>query len=118
MSLDKNKVEKFKGMLEEERDKIRKEIEGFASPSDNPDEFKTNHNELGTHQDESATEVEEYVDNLSVESNLEQRLKDIKSALTRVEDGAYGKCVECGGDIREERLEIYPSARRCMQCNK
>ncbi|MFC1638637.1 TraR/DksA C4-type zinc finger protein, partial [Patescibacteria group bacterium] len=24
----------------------------------------------------------------------------------------------CGGDIREERLEIYPSARRCMQCNK
>lgn len=118
MSLDKSKLEKFKLMLEEEQTKIRKELESFASPSDNPDDYKTRHDELGTHKDESATEVEEYVDNLSVESNLEQRLKDVKNALQKIEDGTYGKCEECGEEIREERLEIYPSAKKCMNCNK
>ena len=59
--LDAKRQEEFKKMLEEERGKIREELSRFASPSENPDDFKTRHDELGTHKDESATEVEEYV---------------------------------------------------------
>lgn len=116
--LDAKKQEKFKKMLEEERDKIREELSRFANPSENPDDFDTRHDELGTHKDESATEVEEYVDNLSVEASLEKRLQDIKAALAKIENGSYGVCEECGGEIREERLEIYPAARKCMKCNQ
>ncbi|MFC1644820.1 TraR/DksA C4-type zinc finger protein [Patescibacteria group bacterium] len=115
MSFDKNK---FKVALEEEQKKIRTELEGVATPSDNPDNFKTKRDELGTHKDESATEVEEYVDNIAVESNLEQRLRDTRAALVKIENDTYGKCEECGGDIQEKRLEIYPSAKNCMKCNK
>jgi RNA polymerase-binding transcription factor DksA len=116
--MDVNKNEKFKSMLEEEREKLRSELAKFANPSENPDDFKTRYDELGTHKDESATEVEEYVDNVAVEASLEQRLRDIKDALSKIDDGSYGVCEQCGGEIREERLEIYPSARRCMKCNQ
>ncbi|MDH4329943.1 MAG: TraR/DksA C4-type zinc finger protein [Candidatus Moranbacteria bacterium] len=115
---DEKEQEKFKKMLEEERDKLRSELSKFANPSENSDDFKTRHDELGTHKDESATEVEEYVDNISVESSLEQRLKDIKSALEKIENGTFGACEECGEAIRRERLEIYPAAKKCMKCNQ
>jgi DnaK suppressor protein len=40
----------------------------------------------------------------------------IESALKRIENGTYGKCVECGEDISERRLKALPEAERCMAC--
>ena len=30
--------------------------------------------------------------------------------------GAYGKCVDCGDAITYERLDAYPTAKRCITC--
>jgi len=43
-------------------------------------------------------------------------LRRIAAALTRIEEGEYGWCVECGEAIGEKRLEIDPAAPRCRAC--
>ena len=46
----------------------------------------------------------------------EKRLAEIESALERIKDGSYGKCVRCGQGIHPVRLETIPTATMCMQC--
>ena len=40
----------------------------------------------------------------------------VLAALTRIEDGSYGRCVECGTELTPERLEARPEAARCITC--
>lgn len=48
----------------------------------------------------------------------EERLVRIRSALTRMEEGIYGRCVSCGGEINEERLQAKPEAAFCIACER
>jgi DnaK suppressor protein len=41
---------------------------------------------------------------------------EVVAALTRLEDGAYGQCVDCGDSVPEGRLEAKPEAARCVRC--
>jgi DnaK suppressor protein len=43
-------------------------------------------------------------------------LRAIEAARTRLSDGSYGICADCGGDIGYERLKANPSALRCIAC--
>lgn len=43
-------------------------------------------------------------------------LREIEAALSRLEDGSYGRCGDCGLDIGIARLEVQPAARRCVPC--
>ena len=42
----------------------------------------------------------------------------IDEALARLEQGTYGDCDECGGDIAEARLRALPFAIRCKACEE
>lgn len=45
-------------------------------------------------------------------------LADVDAALLRIEQGVFGRCVDCTGDIQLERLEILPMAALCMPCQR
>jgi DnaK suppressor protein len=40
----------------------------------------------------------------------------VRHALTRIEDGTYGYCEECGNPIGASRLLARPEARLCIAC--
>jgi len=40
----------------------------------------------------------------------------VLAALARIEENTYGRCVDCGGDIPEGRLDARPDAARCVNC--
>lgn len=42
----------------------------------------------------------------------------ILQALSMIDNGGYGKCVECGQKIAEKRLLLYPNATRCLVCQE
>ena len=42
----------------------------------------------------------------------------IDEALKRVEDGSYGKCLQCGKSIPKTRLKALPQAELCIACKK
>lgn len=43
-------------------------------------------------------------------------LRATESALTRLADGTYGDCADCGNAIAFARLMAYPTADRCVAC--
>lgn len=43
-------------------------------------------------------------------------LRAIRHAYTRIENGSYGDCIECGYAIPYERLQVQPTAERCAPC--
>lgn len=40
----------------------------------------------------------------------------VLAALARIESDSYGRCVDCGQQIPEGRLEARPDAARCVSC--
>lgn len=51
-----------------------------------------------------------------VDDVLRQEIGDVRAALLRLENGAYGRCAKCGADIMEKRLEVLPTATLCIDC--
>lgn len=51
-----------------------------------------------------------------VDEVLRQEIAGIRLALLRIENGSYGTCVVCGGEISDERLSAMPTATRCIAC--
>jgi DnaK suppressor protein len=46
----------------------------------------------------------------------EGTLGSIDSALERIQDGTYGKCIQCDGVISKERLNAIPYTPVCIKC--
>lgn len=53
---------------------------------------------------------------LNIASGENERIRMIEEALERIEEGTYGKCVSCDGNIGLERLKAIPYARLCIEC--
>ncbi len=47
-----------------------------------------------------------------------ETLDQINQALSRLDEGAYGSCLECGEEIPERRLRALPFAIRCKDCEE
>jgi DnaK suppressor protein len=43
-------------------------------------------------------------------------LRAIEAARSRLDEGHYGECIDCGQDIGFARLKATPSALRCIVC--
>ena len=44
------------------------------------------------------------------------RLGRLFAALERIQVGTYGICTDCGISIPPARLNAYPTAKRCVDC--
>ena len=80
-------------------------------------------NDLRALDENTESELEEGAqeENLSrVLSGLDDRsqaeIDAIDAALTRMADGEYGRCTDCGEPIPLERLEALPTATTCVEC--
>ena len=40
----------------------------------------------------------------------------VRAALQRLDEGSYGECADCGADIGLQRLQAFPAALRCINC--
>ncbi|MBU0476441.1 TraR/DksA C4-type zinc finger protein, partial [Patescibacteria group bacterium] len=102
----------------EEKASIETELKKFADKDEKPSgDWDTRFPKFdATNLEEAANEVEEYSTLLGLEYNLEDRLKEINSALEKIGKGEYGKCEKCGKDIAQERLKVYPAAKLCLGC--
>lgn len=56
--------------------------------------------------------------NLSAIDRHIAEIRDIDAARARIKDGSYSLCSQCGGEIGFERLQAYPTAKRCLRCQQ
>lgn len=58
----------------------------------------------------------------SLTRNLQEReqvkLAQIHEALGRLEEGTFGLCTECGGEIPFQRLFVVPETASCASCGE
>lgn len=93
-------------------DEVRKAVGRVADKASAPDELS----HVPTH---AADRDSEGLDrDVAVEANREQMLEAIDGALRRINDGSYGRCTDCGADIRKARLDVLPFAARCVACEE
>ncbi|HZD24282.1 MAG TPA: TraR/DksA C4-type zinc finger protein [Acidimicrobiia bacterium] len=65
---------------------------------------------------DAASVTAERTEVLGLVDSLKSQLDDIDSALTRIENGTYGTCANCGNEIGADRLEFRPASVLCVEC--
>jgi DnaK suppressor protein len=53
---------------------------------------------------------------LAADRQRQVQISRIRRALSQMEQGDFGYCVECGNEIPDGRLEADPSAHLCVNC--
>ncbi|MEL7447203.1 MAG: TraR/DksA family transcriptional regulator [Pseudomonadota bacterium] len=51
-----------------------------------------------------------------IDDVLRAEIQQIRLALRRIENGAYGKCSQCREPIGRDRLKARPIATTCIKC--
>ncbi|MBN9789273.1 TraR/DksA family transcriptional regulator [Pseudonocardia sp. TMWB2A] len=71
---------------------------------------------LDNDMEEQLTEIDDQEVNQGLDDMVNQEIIQVRAALSRIEDGTYGTCSNCGKDIDPARLEAQPMATRCIDC--
>ena len=114
-------TDRFRRLLEERRQGIADAIERLHRENSGSLEDETGELVSGSadqHLADTATETLEREIANTLEEHDERLLVAVDAALERITDGTYGKCVNCGAQILEERLEAMPWATLCIDCKR
>jgi len=84
--------------------------------SGNANDFTSTFPDYGDESDENAQEVGQYSTNLATEQILEKTLRDVDSALKKIDQNTYGICKYCNQEIDERRLLARPFSSSCVKC--
>ena len=113
---------KLKEKLLTEEEKVISQLKNFTIvDSNNPGGFRTKITEdedLGRSDEDNIQDNDNYTNKRATEDVLENRLKEIRDALEKLDREEFGLCEECGKEISEKRLEYSPTATQCMECAK
>ena len=111
-------LQHFKKKLINEKKKVNDLLELMVKNEtiDSKSEISSELSYYDNHPSDIATEINDIEKGMAFRENEKSIIRRIDSALTRVEDGTYGKCESCGKPINEERLEFMPYAERCVKC--
>lgn len=117
--MNKNDLQYFKDKLEKEKTLLEEELNsvGKVNP-ENPDDWSATSGDIETDSaddNEVADKFEELEENKVILNQLEPQLREVRSALERIESGTYGVCEISGEPIERDRLEANPSARTSMK---
>jgi len=115
--MDKTLLDQLTKKLQTSKDKLVSQLENMTQEKEfDKDKVQVKWKEMGNKEEDSAVEVAEYQDSISLERNLEESLEKIQKALDRIDNGKYGICESCNDQIEEERLNAYPEAALCLKC--
>src|SRR3954464_11999698 len=73
---------------------------------------------VGNHMADDANQTAEQETMLSLEGSIRRQLDQVNMALSRIDNGTYGTCANCGNPIPPARLEARPSSLLCISCQQ
>ena len=71
---------------------------------------------IDQHQADAATDLVDQDREGAVLEVVQRQRTEVLAALERLDAGTYGRCVDCGTTLPEERLDVRPEAARCVHC--
>ena len=110
MAMDKKRLDQFKKRLEDRQVELRKMVSNRQQDGRNLGEDVAQ-----DIADRAATSYnKEFL--FTQSTNERQMLGMVDSALSRIREGTYGECINCGNEINAKRLEAVPWTRYCIEC--
>jgi DnaK suppressor protein len=106
--MTKPELTKFKKILEARQDELERIVR-------NRDAITIEKSADALDEVQHAAERELAIRNLDRESNL---LRNVRSALRRINDDSFGTCLHCEEEISPKRLAAVPWAPFCIQCQE
>jgi len=113
----RNRYNELKGMLEGRRREIHAEVQGRMRDARSEGTWGGKLNEVLDAVESSEADIQEEIEFALIQMKSET-LNKINDALSRLEQGNYGNCFECGEEIAEKRLRALPFAVRCKDCEE
>jgi DnaK suppressor protein len=80
-------------------------------------DFKVDTNELADEVDTAMSDANQGM-KMRMGNRESLYFKKIEEALLRMQEGTYGICKECSGQISLRRLEARPTAELCIDCKE
>jgi len=109
-----NEIAGLKAALEKRYAELREEIRQELLQSDE-EHFIDLAGQVRDLQDESLADLLVDLGLEIIDMHLTE-VREVEAALARISSGQYGDCMDCGGEIESDRLQAYPTARRCWDC--
>lgn len=106
--------DELKHLLEERRRELLQEVQGKIR-----DARYSGAKERGVQDEGEACEVDVQAEiGFALLQITGETLNAVDVALARLQEGTYGRCLECGDEIHEGRLRALPFAVRCRNCEE
>lgn len=110
-----DRYEELKRMLVERQREIMHEVQGKIR--DVRAEGSDKDHEVLDPGETSEVDIQEDIEFALIQMKAET-LNKINEALSRLDEGSYGRCFECGDEIAQARLRALPFAVRCKDCEE
>ena len=108
--MDKKDLEFFRALLLKKREETLKNVDYLKSVLNSTNqEASGDHSAYSFHMADQGTDAMEREKAFLFISRDEKYLKQIDSALERIQNGTYGICRVTGKEISKERLEAVPT---------
>lgn len=115
--IQRSRYNELKHMLEERRREIQAEVQGKMRDVRSEGTWGSKGSEVLDAVESSEADIQEDIEFALIQMKSET-LNKIHDALSRLEQGEYGNCFECGEEISEKRLRALPFAVRCKECEE
>ena len=106
--------EQSRKMLEDRRRELLREVQNKMRDARSDG---TKEHEVLDHAEVSDVFIQEDIAFALIQMKAETLTK-IDAALRRLDEGTYGDCFDCGGEIATARLHALPFAVRCKDCEE
>jgi DnaK suppressor protein len=116
-SREHTRYSELKRMLEDRRREIQAEVQGRMRDVRSEGAWGGKQNEVFDAVESSEADIQDEIEFALIQMKSET-LNKINDALTRLEQGDYGNCFDCGSEIAEKRLRALPFAVRCKDCEE
>ncbi len=109
--MDKVRTAKFEGILTKKREELRHSL-------GRTQEERRESQDFGRDEGDRATA------SLSKEMTFRQKAQErgllllVEAALSRISQGTFGDCLNCGQEIGANRLTAVPWSRYCITCQE
>ena len=116
--MKKSEAKVYKQQLLSLRARLRGDVSAMADAAlkKNGQEVTGDLSRMPIHMADIGSDNFEQEFTLSLMETEEGTLEAVESAIERIEDGLYGECEECGGQISKARLQAIPYTPLCIKC--
>ncbi|MGZ8273823.1 MAG: TraR/DksA family transcriptional regulator [Burkholderiaceae bacterium] len=115
MAVESEQYDELRKLLLDRKVDLLSEVADGSRRRLEDDSYRNMASEVGDAGDASTATEQADLRNSQIERDVNE-LRTIEAALARFDEGSYGVCTRCNGDIGEGRLRANPAAERCIAC--